>query len=114
MTQSGLGFIDQLGQIKLPHDVLRPLSIRYNSFLWGIYYPKGQEHDSIPESNLTESAKHDFMITPVPPELWKVSARIILKLNRGKGTMGKIADFFARKDIRVSIIHAKSSSVMSI
>lgn len=109
MTQSGLGFIDINGHIKLPHDVLRPLSIRYNSFLWGIYYPKNHEHDLLPDSLLTEAGRHDYMITPVSPYLWKVSARIILKLSRGRGIMAKISEFFADKDIKVSILHAKSS-----
>jgi hypothetical protein len=107
MTHSGLGYIFENGYIKLPHDILRPLSIRYNSSLWGIYYPKSAAYETMPESNLTEAAKHDYMITPVPPALWLASARVILKLNRGKGVMGKISEFFCEK--KISIVHSKSS-----
>lgn len=106
MNHGSLGFINDIGNLTLRQDVLNALCLLNNSRLYGIYYPCPPEDAGSDYANST--LKHDFMLTPIPPRLWAVSARIHIHMLQNKsGTLNQICKLFEAK--RISIIHAEST-----
>lgn len=103
MNHGSIGFLDGHGRLSLEQQILDGLCLGVNSKLYGIYYPC-RPSDKYPEyKNVT--LKHDFMLTPIPPRFWPVSARIHIHLIQQPGSFNKVCEYFQRK--KISIIHGE-------
>ena len=97
MNHAGLGYIGQNGIINLSPDLLEPLSITYDSLLFGLYYPRNFDKKDYEFAKV----KHDFMLTPIPPKLWPRSSRVLIRLRQRPESLKVVTSFFKRKGISV-------------
>ena len=86
-------------------EVYSAFSLNNESKLYGLYYPCPQPNKKDGYRDVT--LKHDFIITPIHPDLWKASARIRVYLKNTPGTLNILCAYL--KDKQVSILHSESS-----
>ena len=86
-------------------EIFSAFCLRHESKLHGLYYPcpPADKDEAYRETTI----KHDFIITPIPPELWKASARLHIFLKNKPSTLNQLCTYL--KDKKISIIHSESS-----
>lgn len=85
MNHGAIGLFEESIGLWLPEDVLRPISIGDGTKVYGLYYPKWE---SYPES---VQPLHDFMLTPVPPNLWCSLGRFTIRIQHESHKLEKIS-----------------------
>ena len=99
MNIGGMAFIsDKI--IRLDEELLRPLTLRVNSSVSGVYYPPREE-----ESYGDRKTKHDFMITPIPYYAWPYCLGIRLTVKHDRGSLDVVADYFKENRINIHMSH---------
>lgn len=103
MNHGGLGYISKDGFLELSPDLLELISLNISENLFMVFYPpdeKNTEYDSV-------NHPYNFMLSPVPPKFWPISARLMMFCKHESGTYKKITECLRREN--VSIIHSEVS-----
>lgn len=86
MRISGIGYANEKGEIFMHKNVIEGLSIYSGSILFGILYPNSKEEE------LSKPYKNDFMLTPIPYEIWPRTGRIIIRLKKQSQGFSQISE----------------------
>ena len=89
--------------LRLPLDTLRPLSIGMGTILTGVHYPPPAGHVGQNDHGVTP----DFMLTPIPYELWPRVIRARVRMKHEPGTLHEVSQILA--DQGFSIHHGEAT-----
>lgn len=102
MNHGSFGILNSSFELLLSPENLSALTVGDGGSLYGIVYPKNESknYDKV-------TVDHDLVLTPIPFHLWPRCARLQIIIRQIPGTLNKISEFLANKDIL--IIHSEST-----
>lgn len=105
MNHGNVGYLGSDYAIRLPRDVLRPLSASNGSALYGIHYsnPHKSSRGAIP-------VKYDFMLTPIQKFYWPRVAKYTLQVWHQPGALKAITKHIKRSGGTIVYTEASRSS----
>lgn len=104
MNHYGIGRLSRDASIRLPVDLLRPLSIENDVDVWGMYYPS-----TCLEDEARYRDRIDFMFSPLPYELWPVSARLTVHTKHVKHAFTAVSGYLAENGVSILLSEASRS-----
>jgi len=106
LNHAGIGKINKDCNVYLPVDLISPLSIVDDVMIWGIFYPPTNKYDY----DLRKKANYDFVLSPIPFDLWGKVGRLKIRLKNIPGAHEKITKQIYDTDGSILISEASRSA----
>ena len=105
MNHYGIGSLHEDCTLTLPQDILRPISVETDVNVWGLYYP-----ETLLEAERQFKDRIDFVLSPLPYEMWPVSARIVVHTKHDHDAFAAVAAFLNSRGVSILTSEASRSA----